>query len=159
MTNGFNDSTTVTTLHFDGLHQVNTNQMDGPSMVTSYPVSPGDTMLVNFSVDDNVGTYWYHSHIFGQYQDGFIGMFIINDGENNENCPYNYDEEVVLSLADWYGETIDKLIPEYLTICNPTGPEPIPRNLFINNTINLSLSITTYRLRIGNFGGFVSQYF
>lgn len=162
LTNGLNDSSTMTSLHFHGLHQVNTNQMDGPPMVTTCPISQGDTMLFNFTVDSNVGTYWYHSHTLGQYEDGFRGMFIINDGENNKNYPYDYDEEVVISLADWYSKTVDQLLPDFMSVYNPTGAEPIPRNLLINNTMNLTWSVkpdTTYLLRIGNFGGFVSQYF
>ncbi|KAK5962616.1 ferroxidase FET3 PWA37_005055 [Arxiozyma heterogenica] len=162
LTNGLNDSSTMTSLHFHGLHQVNTNQMDGPPMVTTCPISQGDTMLFNFTVDSNVGTYWYHSHTLGQYEDGFRGMFIINDGENNKNYPYDYDEEVVLSLADWYSKTVDQLLPDFMSVYNPTGAEPIPRNLLINNTMNLTWSVkpdTAYLLRIGNFGGFVSQYF
>lgn len=162
LTNGLNDSSTMTSLHFHGLHQVNTNQMDGPPMVTTCPISQGDTMLFNFTVDSNVGTYWYHSHTLGQYEDGFRGMFIINDGENNKNYPYDYDEEVVISLADWYSKTVDQLLPDFMSVYNPTGAEPIPRNLLINNTMNLTWSVkpdTTYLLRISNFGGFVSQYF
>ncbi|CAL9736014.1 iron transport multicopper oxidase Fet3p [Monosporozyma servazzii] len=162
LTNGFNDTTTMTTLHFHGIFQKDSNQMDGPPMVSTCPISPGDTMLYNFTVDSNVGSYWYHSHTLGQYQDGFRAMFIINDGEDNKDFPQEYDEEVIVSLADWYGETVDKLAPKFLSVNNPTGAEPIPRNLLINNTMNLTWNVqpdTTYLLRIGNFGGFVSQYF
>lgn len=162
LTNGFNDTTTMTTLHFHGIFQKDSNQMDGPPMVSTCPLSPGDTMLYNFTVDSNVGSYWYHSHTLGQYQDGFRAMFIINDGEDNKDFPQEYDEEVIVSLADWYGETVDKLAPKFLNVNNPTGAEPIPRNLIINNTMNLTWNVkpdTTYLLRIGNFGGFVSQYF
>lgn len=162
LTNGFNDSTTMTTLHFHGIFQTDSNQMDGPPMVSTCPISPGDTMLYNFTVENNVGSYWYHSHTLGQYQDGFRAMFIINDGEDNKDFPQEYDEEVIVSLADWYGETVDVLAPKFLSVNNPTGAEPIPRNLIINNTMNLTWNVkpdTTYLLRIGNFGGFVSQYF
>lgn len=164
LTNGFNESekTRTTTLHMHGLFQQGTNQMDGPPMVNSCPIQPGDTMLYNFTVDSNVGLYWYHSHTEGQYEDGFRALFVVDDGENNENFPYDYDEEVILSLGEWYGETVDVLTNSFMSLYNPTGAEPIPQNLILNDTRNLTWEVqpdTTYLLRIGNFGGFVSQYF
>lgn len=160
LTNGFNNSDT--SLHFHGIFQNGTNQMDGPPMVSSCPITPGNTMLYNFTVQDNVGTYWYHSHTEGQYEDGFRAMFIIDDGENNKNFPYEYDKEMVLSIGEWYGRTIDVITKEFLNLYNPTGAEPIPQNLIMNNTRNLTWNVepdTTYLLKVGNFGGFVSQYF
>ncbi|KAL3232773.1 Iron transport multicopper oxidase FET3 [Nakaseomyces bracarensis] len=160
LTNGFNNSNT--SLHFHGLFQRGNNQMDGVPFLTQCPISPGDTMVYNFTVDENVGTYWYHSHTEGQYEDGFRSMIIIEDGENNENFPYEYDVDLPLSISDWYHKTVDVLTPKFLSVNNPTGAEPIPQNLIINDTKNLTWEVepdTTYLLRIANIGGFVSQYF
>ncbi|EDO15730.1 hypothetical protein Kpol_1073p16 [Vanderwaltozyma polyspora DSM 70294] len=160
LTNGFTDANT--TLHAHGLFMKGMNQMDGPPMVSQCPIAPGDTFLYNFTVDDNVGTYWYHSHTLGQYGDGFKGKLIIEDGENNENFPYEYDEEVSIELSEWYHKTSEELIPSFMSLFNPTGAEPIPQNLIINNTKNLTWDVkpnTTYLLRLLNTGGFVSQYF
>lgn len=161
LTNGFN-GTTNTSLHVHGLFQRGSTQMDGPPGVTQCPITPGNTFLYNFTVDENAGAYWYHSHSDGQYEDGFRGAFIIDDGENNENYPYEYDEEVVLTIGEWYDRTIDDLIPDFMSLFNPTGAEPIPQNLILNNTMNLTWEVkpdTTYLLRLINIGGFVSQYF
>lgn len=40
--------------------------MYGPLMATSCPMSPRDIMPPNFTVDDNVGTNWYHILTLGQ---------------------------------------------------------------------------------------------
>ena len=93
--NGFDNLNT--TLHFHGLFQNGTNQMDGPEMVTQCPIPPGETYLYNFTVDQ-VGTYWYHSHTAGQYGDGMRGVFVIDD----DDFPYDYDEDVVLTVGDHY---------------------------------------------------------
>lgn len=155
--NGFDDRNT--SLHFHGLFQNGTSMMDGPEMITQCPIAPGDTMLYNFTVDDNVGTYWYHSHTAGQYQDGMKGTLVIED---TKPYPYDYDEEVVVQLAEWYHDVVDVLDKKFMSVYNPTGAEPIPQNLIINNTRNLTWEVqpdTTYLLRIVNTGGFVSQYF
>lgn len=57
---------------------------------------------------------------------------------------------------------VTDLTKSFLCVYNPTGAEPIPQNLIINNTMNLTWEVqpdTTYLLRIVNVGGFVSQYF
>ena len=128
--NGFEDLNT--TLHFHGLFQHGTNQMDGPEMVTQCPIPPGETYLYNFTIDDQVGTYWYHSHTSGQYGDGMRGVFIIED----DDFPYDYDEEIVLTLSEHYHDYSKDLMPGFLSRFNPTGAEPIPLNILFNETRN-----------------------
>ncbi|KAM9926416.1 hypothetical protein OXX59_003254 [Metschnikowia pulcherrima] len=156
--NGFDDRNT--TLHFHGMFQNGTSQMDGPEMVTQCPISPGDTMLYNFTTADQVGTFWYHSHTAGQYGDGMRGVFIIEE-QDESDYPFEFDEEVVLPLGEWYHKNADYLIPKFMNLYNPTGAEPIPQNLLFNDTRNNSWVVepnTTYLMRIVNVGGFVSQY-
>lgn len=157
LNNGFDDRNT--SLHFHGLFQNGTSQMDGPEMVTQCPIAPGDTMLYNFTVPDQVGTYWYHSHTSGQYGDGLRGVFIIE--EKDGKYPFEFDEDVVLTVGEWYHDTADVLIPKFLNRYNPTGAEPIPQNTLFNNTRNNTWHVEpnkTYFVRIINVGGFVSQY-
>lgn len=156
--NGFDDRNT--TLHFHGLFQNGTNQMDGPEMVTQCPIPPGETFLYNFTVDGQVGTYWYHSHTSGQYGDGMRAPFIIEE-KKKEDYPFEFDEEVVLPIGEWYHKTADEIMPDFLTRFNPTGAEPIPQNLLFNDTRNNTWKVEpnkTYFVRIVNVGGFVSQY-
>lgn len=57
MYNGLDDGHS-TSIHFHGMFQNGTNEMDGPSMVTQCPVPPGSSITYNFTVNQN-GTYWY----------------------------------------------------------------------------------------------------
>lgn len=160
LTNGFQDNT-ATSLHFHGLFQ-NTSlgnqlQMDGPSMVTQCPIVPGQTYLYNFTVPEQVGTFWYHAHMGAQYGDGMRGAFIIHDPEE----PFEYDHERVITLSDHYHENYKTVTKEFLSRYNPTGAEPIPQNILFNNTMNVTLDFTpgeTYLFRFLNVGLFVSQY-
>lgn len=158
LTNGFEDKNT--TLHFHGMFQNGSMQMDGPEMVSQCPIAPGDTYLYNFTVADQVGTYWYHSHTAGQYGDGMRGVFVIEEKEK-EDYPFDFDEELTLTVGEWYHETADELIPKFLNKFNPTGAEPIPQNTLFNDTRNNTWVVEpnkTYFVRIVNLGGFVSQY-
>lgn len=105
------------------------------------------------------GTYWYHSHEAGQYPDGLRGAFIINDPKS----PYKgqYDEEMVLTLSDWYHEQTPSLLKHFNSVTNPTGAEPIPKAALMNDTQNLTMSVLpgkTYMFRIVNIAAFAGQY-
>lgn len=160
LTNGFEDKNT--SLHFHGIFQHGSSQMDGPEMVTQCPIGPGQTFLYNFTVPDQHGSYWYHSHTSGQYMDGMRGTFIIHD----EDYPYkkgeDYDEEMTLTFTEWYHDTSYTLLKSFLNLYNPTGAEPIPANFLMNNTKNMTWNVepdTTYLLRLINIGGFTSYWF
>lgn len=149
-----------TSIHFHGLFQHHSNQMDGVPGLTQCQIPPGETFVYNFTVPDQVGSFWYHSHTKGQYMDGLRGAFIIADPED----PYKdeYDEERLINLAEWYHDNITTLTKSFLNVFNPTGAEPIPQNLLFNGFMNGTVDVEpgkTYLFRIINIGGFVSQYF
>ncbi|CAL3967028.1 unnamed protein product [Diplocarpon coronariae] len=147
-----------TSLHFHGLFHNGTNAMDGPAYVTQCPIQPGSSFTYNFTAAQS-GTYWYHSHDKGQYPDGIRGPLIIHDPA----FPYRdrVDEEIVLSVSDWYHEQMATLIPKFLNKANPTGAEPVPQNALLNDTTNLTVSVQpgrTYLFHVINMGAFAGQY-
>jgi len=148
-----------TSLHFHGLFQQGTNAMDGPEMVTQCPIPPGHTFLYDFKVQNQTGTYWYHSHSGSQYSDGLRGLFIIEDDDLQRRL--KYDEEVDLSVTDYYHDEAPVIMESFMSRYNPTGAEPIPQNSLFNESRNVSWEVkpdTTYFLRIVNMGMFTSQY-
>ena len=60
-------------------------------------IPPGLGLEYRFNVGDQVGTYWLHTHIKGQYPNGLRTPFIIKDPDS----PYYADHETVLSVSDW----------------------------------------------------------
>ncbi|KAK0389312.1 hypothetical protein NLU13_2887 [Sarocladium strictum] len=147
-----------TSLHFHGLFMNGTTHMDGPAQVSQCPILPGESMTYNFTINQP-GTYWYHSHTISQYPDGLRGPLIIHDPD----FPFKkeYDEEIVLTLSDWYHEQMQILIPPFMSKGNPTGAEPVPQAALLNETQNLTISVEpekTYLFRVINIGAFASQY-
>ena len=71
------------------------------------------------------------------------------------------DEELVLSVSDWYHQEMQVLIPKFLNKANPTGSEPVPQAALFNDTQNLTVSVQpgkTYLFHIVNIGAFTGQY-
>ncbi|OCT50136.1 Iron transport multicopper oxidase FET3 [Cladophialophora carrionii] len=148
-----------TSIHFHGLFMNGTNHMDGVGSGTQCPVPPGATFTYDFNITQP-GTYWYHSHVDGQYPDGMRGPLIIHDPEN----PYAdlFDEELVLTLSDWYHEQMRTLVKQFMSVTNPTGAEPVPQAALMNDTQNLQIPMQpgrTYFIRIINMAAFAAQYF
>ncbi|KAI0030501.1 yellow laccase [Vararia minispora EC-137] len=120
LTNGQLD--TVTSVHWHGLFQHNTQDADGPSFVTQCPLVPQESFDYQFSVPDQAGTYWYHSHYRNQYCDGLRGPLVIYDPLDPQKHLYDIDNEgTVITLADWY---------HYLS--TEAGPVPSPNSTLIN---------------------------
>ncbi|KAI4623291.1 hypothetical protein J4E83_004684 [Alternaria metachromatica] len=147
-----------TSLHFHGLYMNGTTHMDGPVAVTQCGIPPGSSFTYNFTVDQP-GTYWYHSHERGQYPDGLRGPLIVHDPED----PFKdlYDEEIVITLSDWYHDLMHNLLGEFINIANPSGAEPVPQAALLNDTQNLTVAIQpgkTYLFRLVNMGAFAAQY-
>ncbi|KAJ5629486.1 Iron transport multicopper oxidase fetC [Penicillium herquei] len=156
MYNGLGDKSS--SIHFHGMFQNGTNEMDGPSMVTQCPVAPGSSITYNFTVEQH-GTYWYHCHTDYCYPDGYRAPLIVHD--NSSYFHDMYDEEFTISMSDWYHELMEDIT--FISRTNPTGAEPLPQSFLFNDTtsgINLAVEAgKTYLLRLVNIGAFVAQYF
>lgn len=95
MFNGLGDKST--SIHWHGMFQNGTNNMDGPSMVTQCPIPPGSSFTYDFTINQN-GTYWYHCHTDYCYPDGYRQALIVHD----KNSYFNdmYDDEFTVTMSD-----------------------------------------------------------
>ncbi|EMD37153.1 laccase [Gelatoporia subvermispora B] len=92
----------TTSIHWHGILQHTTAWADGPAFVTQCPIASGDSFLYEFSVPDQAGTFWYHSHLVDQYCDGLRGPLVVYDPHDPHKDLYDVDnEDTVITLADW----------------------------------------------------------
>lgn len=139
-----------TSIHFHGVRQNYTNQMDGVPSVTQCPIAPGDSFTYTWRATQ-YGSSWYHSHFYVQAWDGILGGIIINGP-----ATANYDEDLGnLFLNDWSHSTADVLAVK----AAESGP-PTLDNCLINGTNvyddagsrfeTTFVAGTSYRLRLVN---------
>ncbi|KAG1745757.1 laccase [Suillus lakei] len=92
-----------TSVHWHGIYQNGTNYADGTSFVTQCPIAQNHSFLHTFSVPNQAGTYWYHSHYSVQYCDGLRGALVIYDPQDPLAYMYDVDDaSTVITLSDWY---------------------------------------------------------
>ncbi|KAL0062848.1 hypothetical protein AAF712_010304 [Marasmius tenuissimus] len=97
--------------HWHGIHQHHTIWADGPTWVTQCPIVPKESFQYKFSVPDQTGTFWYHSHHRAQYCDGLRGAMVVYDPNDPYKNLYDVDDEnTIITLSDWYHNTSTFLI-------------------------------------------------
>jgi FtsP/CotA-like multicopper oxidase with cupredoxin domain len=92
-----------TTIHWHGVRNI--NNMDGVPGLTQDAVSPGESFIYKFPVND-AGTFWYHAHnkAWSQVARGLYGPLIIS-----EHFDILDARDVVLLVDDWLLDERDQL--------------------------------------------------
>lgn len=85
-----------TSVHWHGLPQRGTNNMDGVPGVTQDPIRPGATFVYDFLAEP-AGTFLFHSHSGLQLDRGLYAPLIIEPKRE----ALAYDREYVIALDDW----------------------------------------------------------
>ena len=99
--NVINKTNDKTLIHWHGL--LIPNDQDGVPYINSLPIEPNSSKLYEFPIIQS-GTYWYHSHVMFQEQDGIYGAFIIDE----KNTKYSQSEETVI-LSDFSHESGEQI--------------------------------------------------
>ncbi|KAE9008679.1 hypothetical protein PR003_g16079 [Phytophthora rubi] len=91
-----------TCLHWHGLQQLGTQEMDGTSDVTQCGIAAGGTAVYTFT-PERAGTFWWHSHHGTQYAFGLRGPFIVHaPADQQQSWEQEVASEYTLQLADLY---------------------------------------------------------
>ena len=70
--------------------------------MTQCPIIPGDSFDYHFNVQNQSGTFWYHSHFNLQYCDGLRGPIVIYDPQDPYRFMYDVDDSTFLIILIRY---------------------------------------------------------
>ena len=125
--------TNGTSIHWHGIRQLNSNNMDGTTGITECPLPPnGGTRTYTF-LATQYGSSWYHSHFSSQYGNGVLGSIVIRGPASA-----NYDIDLgPLAISDWYYGATDTILARINDPSNPfidgfPGAAPPSDNLLFN---------------------------
>ena len=133
------------TLHWHGMRQGGTPDMDGAVGVTQCAIPPGYKTTYKFEANP-AGTFWYHGHLLEQYIDGLFGPLIVYPRED----PFEglYTAEQTLMISDWYNKAAHtKLLPWLISGDNINAAEPAPDAIVVNGQFTQSLLISMCGVR------------
>ncbi|KAF4445755.1 hypothetical protein F53441_10504 [Fusarium austroafricanum] len=94
-----------TSIHWHGIRQNQTMDMDGVNGITQCPIAPGESFNYVFKTTQ-YGTSWYHSHYSVQYADGLQGPITIH---GPQSAPYDATKRPLI-MTDWSHESAFKLL-------------------------------------------------
>merc|ERR1712169_71219 len=123
-----NDLNVETTIHWHGLLQRGTPQMDGVPGVTQDPIPPGGNFTYRFSTGSEYGFFWYHSHLRAYYNDAIRGPLLIRPAASRQrpfaSLARNRGDAAALHeaernatnvlLNDWTHELSDVVFARYI---------------------------------------------
>jgi FtsP/CotA-like multicopper oxidase with cupredoxin domain len=113
-------------MHWHGIRQMNSGNMDGTNGVTECPIPPGGSRTYTFLLTQ-FGSSWYHSHHSAQYGDGVLGPIVIAGPATS-----NYDIDLgAMPITDWYYQTAF----QKSVLAAIPGPPPVADNGLINGTM------------------------
>jgi len=95
----------ATSIHWHGL--LDPAAMDGVPDVSNAPIAPGRMYIYEYPIRQT-GTYWYHSHVGFQEQEGFSGAFIIEPRHE----PLRTEHDAVVLLGDWLHRSPEEVFAE-----------------------------------------------
>ncbi|WAQ80831.1 hypothetical protein PtA15_1A169 [Puccinia triticina] len=132
------------TLHWHGLYQASiqtciiiyailfgscngTNWEDGVTGVTQCPIPPdGGSFTYEFSLHGQLSFDVFHSHHQNLMADGINGPLIIHSPRDPLKRHIDFDQEVVLMLADWYHNTSTDIVEHMLSEAGYFGTPAAP---------------------------------
>ncbi|WVQ90651.1 hypothetical protein IAS59_004432 [Cryptococcus gattii] len=102
-------------LHWHGLRQKDTALMDGVPGITQCPIRPGGSFTYNFTISDQFGTYWWHSHYSNSMADGLFGPLIVHSVDEPIQRGRDYDEDRVVFVTDWMHDDSETIVNALLS--------------------------------------------
>ncbi len=92
-----------TLIHWHGI--ILPNEMDGVPFVNSAPIEPHAEKIYEFPIKQT-GTYWYHSHVMFQEEDGIYGALRFLPAEQTDSA--NEDTILLADLTDEPGSLVQR---------------------------------------------------
>lgn len=92
-----------TSVHFHGFSMRGVPYLDGTSYISQCPVQRGERQFVEFTVNEEPGTYMWHDHKNMAVADGLAGGLIVT-GPADEALKelFNVTRDEVLVVTDWF---------------------------------------------------------
>lgn len=89
-----------TTIHWHGIHPVDTPWMDGALGVSQAAITSGNNFTYRFRAWP-AGTHYWHSHMDSvQGAKGLRGPIVVHKRDDPVKKAFNYDEDLILVLSD-----------------------------------------------------------
>lgn len=92
---------TSLTIHLHGIYQLGTPYYDGTAGVSQISIPPGGITTYTYRVVAQSGTFWYHAHN-DMLAHLIYGPLIVESAKRNDKEIFQYDEDRVLVLGDYW---------------------------------------------------------
>lgn len=99
---GYDEGFGELSIHWHGFDMRAVPYLDGTGFMSQCPLEKNDSMMVDFVVEEEPGTYMYHSHTSVLVADGLAGPLIVG-GEKEPEA------DVIVVLSEWFDSPAPQL--------------------------------------------------
>ncbi|KAF9508507.1 multicopper oxidase [Hydnum rufescens UP504] len=120
-------------IHFHGINQIGSLWADGVPGVTQCPIPSGGSFTYKFTIQEQSGTFFWHSHMGNTMADGLTGPLIVHSLRDPYLPGKDFDYERVMMVSDWVHQTSEEIIAD--TFARPTNQsisDLVPASYLIN---------------------------
>jgi len=97
----YNDGFQELTIHWHGFDMRDVPFLDGTGHMSQCPIEKENSMMVEFVVNEEPGTYMYHSHTNVLVADGLAGPLIVQEEEP--------EPDAIVVLSEWFSKPSPEL--------------------------------------------------
>ncbi|WVQ82717.1 hypothetical protein IAT38_004849 [Cryptococcus sp. DSM 104549] len=115
------------TIHWHGLLMNGTVFMDGVPGITQCPIPAGGSFTYRFTVDNQYGTFWYHSHYSNTMADGLWGPLIVHSVDEPLQRGRDYDVDQIVMVTDWMHDQSETIVNALLSDGGYRGTDAAPQ--------------------------------
>lgn len=147
-----NNTTMNHTIHWHGIYQTGTWQMDGVPDVSQKGIEPGESFVYKF-VADKPGSIWYHCHVNTAEHIDLRGMWgpLIVDPKNPTDLEKRVTKDAILMFSGWssavaqeYGKNgLPGRVWDYFSINGKAHPHNQPLRVKKGDVLRLRLYAPT----------------
>ncbi|ORY29691.1 multi-copper oxidase laccase-like protein [Naematelia encephala] len=117
------------TIHWHGITQNGSQWMDGIGGISQCPIpANGGTFTYDFTISNQYGSYWYHSHYAATLADGLVGGIVVHSPSDPLKRGVDFDEDRILYVQDLLHDQSDVIVAALKSPQGyrgaPAAPEP-----------------------------------
>ncbi|ODN98172.1 hypothetical protein I350_07818 [Cryptococcus amylolentus CBS 6273] len=115
------------TIHWHGIFQNSTPYMDGVPGISQCPIPANGSFTYQYTITNQAGTYWWHSHWAVTMADGLFGPLIVHSPDETLKRGVDYDHDQIVVVNDWMHDQSDNIVAGLTSEAGYRGTDKPPQ--------------------------------
>ncbi|KAF9515686.1 multicopper oxidase, partial [Hydnum rufescens UP504] len=120
-------------IHFHGINQIGSLWADGVPGITQCPIPSGGSFTYNFTIQQQSGTFFWHSHVHNNFDIGLQGPLIVHSLADPYIPGKDFDYQRIMMVTDWAHQLSEDVIRDMSSRPMSDSPSDFTPDSFLIN--------------------------